>query len=298
MKTILISGTNENLQKIADSICDKGDKVIRIEDLIPSSSLEKEFRKLAKSGEIFAVTEAFFGLPNSKFSELFEKLKGQKQTFDFEIKLVLVTDCKPVDLRDYFQNLLGEFRIKLTTAFIFNLPQISLTESFDFENELLNLKNAISGSAEQFSASKNKVTIYTDGACSVNPGKGGWGAILISGSKEKKFSGYAENTTNNQMELTAVIKALEALKRDCEVELYSDSAYVVNAINNNWLEGWKNNGWIGSDKKPVKNQPLWERLDELLSRHKVHFNKVKGHADNEYNNRCDKLATGEISKHS
>lgn len=141
------------------------------------------------------------------------------------------------------------------------------------------------------------VEIYTDGACSGNPGAGGWGAVLMYGSYKKEISGYEDNTTNNKMEMTAVIRALSMLKSKCNVKLYSDSAYVVNSINENWLSSWKNNGWRGSDKKPVKNQELWMELDRLLKLHNVEFIKVKGHADNEYNNRCDALATGEIAKH-
>lgn len=141
------------------------------------------------------------------------------------------------------------------------------------------------------------VTIYTDGACSGNPGAGGWGAILMAGDKKKEFSGFDSETTNNKMELTAVIEALKALKKPCTVELYSDSAYVVNAFLQGWLDNWKANGWRGSDKKPVKNIELWQELDSLLQVHDVKFIKVKGHADNEYNNRCDALATGEIAKH-
>ncbi len=145
---------------------------------------------------------------------------------------------------------------------------------------------------------KFDVTIYTDGACSGNPGAGGWGAVLICGDYKKEISGYDRETTNNKMELTAVIKALEMLKQESNVELYSDSAYVVNAINEGWLENWKTKNWIGSDKKPVKNIELWQTLDNLLCKHNVHFNKVKGHADNELNNRCDALATGEIAKNA
>lgn len=142
------------------------------------------------------------------------------------------------------------------------------------------------------------VTIYTDGACSGNPGAGGWGAILMCDGKKKEFSGFDPETTNNKMELTAVIVALTKLKKPCNVELYSDSAYVVNALNQGWLENWKTNGWRGSDKKPVKNIELWQELDKLLDVHDVKFIKVKGHADNEYNNRCDALATGEIAKNA
>lgn len=142
------------------------------------------------------------------------------------------------------------------------------------------------------------VTIYTDGACSGNPGAGGWGAVLMYGDYKKEISGYEPNTTNNKMELTAVIKALQVLKKECTVKLYSDSAYVVNSVSQKWLDNWKNNGWKGADKKPVKNIDLWQTLDELLLKHQVTFIKVKGHADNEFNNRCDALATGEIAKHA
>lgn len=139
-----------------------------------------------------------------------------------------------------------------------------------------------------------EVTIYTDGACSGNPGPGGWGAVLIYGEHKKEISGAKKETTNNEMELTAVIEGLKLLKEQCKVELYSDSAYVVNAFLNNWLESWKKNGWKTAGKKPVKNQELWEELDRLTSYHDVTFNKVKGHSDNELNNRCDFLATSAI----
>ena len=135
-----------------------------------------------------------------------------------------------------------------------------------------------------------KVTIYTDGACSGNPGPGGYGAVLIYNGNEKEISGGEKSTTNNKMEMMGVIKALEMLKEKCDVEVYSDSAYVVNSINNKWVYSWKKNNWIKSDKSKAKNIELWERLLELIDYHNVKFVKVKGHADNEYNNRCDKLA--------
>ena len=141
------------------------------------------------------------------------------------------------------------------------------------------------------------VIIYTDGACSGNPGLGGWGAILIYKNKEQEISDYEENTTNNKMELTAAIKALERLKEPCEVELYSDSAYLVNAFLEGWLTKWQMNGFKSSNKKPVQNVDLWQKLIELNNIHKITWVKVKGHADNVYNNRCDALATGEIAKH-
>lgn len=139
------------------------------------------------------------------------------------------------------------------------------------------------------------VTLYTDGACSGNPGPGGYGAILIFKGFEKEISGGELNTTNNKMEITAVVKGLEAIKERCRVTVYSDSAYVVNAVEKGWIKSWKNNGWKKADKKPVKNVDLWERLLELMDYHEVKFVKVKGHADNEYNNRCDRLAVKETN---
>ena len=143
----------------------------------------------------------------------------------------------------------------------------------------------------------NKVTIYTDGACSGNPGIGGWGAVLFHGNTKKEISGYEENTTNNRMELTAAIMALEKLKMPCEIDLYSDSAYLINAFNEGWIISWQMNGFKNANKKPVANVELWEKLIEFNNTHKITWIKVKGHADNVYNNRCDELATGEIAKH-
>ena len=134
-----------------------------------------------------------------------------------------------------------------------------------------------------------KVRIYTDGACSGNPGPGGWGAILIYGETEKELSGSEAVTTNNRMELISVITALEALREPCEVELYTDSQYISNAVNLGWLESWKKRGWSRKGGE-VKNLDLWMKLVPLLESHKVTFNWVKGHAENEYNNRCDELA--------
>lgn len=138
------------------------------------------------------------------------------------------------------------------------------------------------------------VIIYTDGACSGNPGPGGWGAILMYEDVKKEISGAKENTTNNIMEITAVLEALKLLKVECNVKIYSDSAYVVNAFNQGWIVNWKKNNWKTSGKDPVKNKELWEELDSLVQKHKVEFIKVKGHSDNEYNNRCDYLATSAI----
>lgn len=134
------------------------------------------------------------------------------------------------------------------------------------------------------------VILYTDGACSGNPGPGGWGAILEYGGAEKELSGGEDSTTNNRMELTAVIRGLEALKEPCTVELYSDSKYVIDALQKGWAKGWRARGWIKSDKKPALNPDLWQRLLELTQMHQVHCHWVKGHADNPKNNRCDQLA--------
>lgn len=132
--------------------------------------------------------------------------------------------------------------------------------------------------------------MYTDGACSGNPGPGGYAAILMYEGNEKEISGFEKETTNNRMELTAVIKGLEIIKEPCDVEIYSDSTYVVDSIEKGWLLGWQKNNWKKSDKKGVKNIELWKELIEFLKVHNIKFIKVKGHSDNEYNNRCDKLA--------
>jgi len=140
-----------------------------------------------------------------------------------------------------------------------------------------------------------KIRIYTDGACSGNPGPGGWGAILIYGSKKKELSGFEASTTNNRMELTSVLKALEALKEPCEIELYTDSQYVANAVNKGWLLSWEKKGWKKKGGE-VKNPDLWVKLIPFLEQHKISFIWVKGHADNEYNNRCDELAVAAREK--
>jgi len=142
-----------------------------------------------------------------------------------------------------------------------------------------------------------KVTVYTDGACSGNPGPGGWGAILMFGDQKKEISGFVCLTTNQRMELTAAVEALKKLKEPCSVSLYSDSAYLVNAFRQHWLDNWQRNGWKNSRKDPVENQDLWKELLELTSVHRVQWIKVKGHAENVFNNRCDELAREEINKH-
>jgi ribonuclease HI len=146
-----------------------------------------------------------------------------------------------------------------------------------------------------------KITIYTDGACSGNPGPGGWAAILIAGGQEKEISGFAPQATNNRMELTAAIEALRALKRPCQVTIYSDSAYLVQCFKEGWMEKWKRNGWQRAAKKgnrvkyePLLNVELWQELDRLLQTHQVTWEKVKGHAGDHYNERVDQLAVEQI----
>lgn len=140
-----------------------------------------------------------------------------------------------------------------------------------------------------------KVSIYTDGACSGNPGPGGWGTVLLYGRHRKEFSGFKLKTTNNEMELQAAVEGLGKLKHRCAVELFSDSAYLVNAFNEHWIDKWKTYGWKRK-KDELKNRELWIELDRLNEYHQVKWIKVKGHSDNVENNRCDELATGEISK--
>ena len=135
-----------------------------------------------------------------------------------------------------------------------------------------------------------EITIYTDGACSGNPGPGGWGAILMFKDYKKEISGSLKDTTNNIMELTAVIEALKLVKFPCKIKIYSDSAYVVNAFLQGWIYNWIKKGWKTADGSPVKNKELWEDLYKFTKTHEIEFIKVKGHSDNEYNNRCDELA--------
>lgn len=142
------------------------------------------------------------------------------------------------------------------------------------------------------------VTLYTDGACSGNPGPGGWGAILEYAGTEKELSGGEAETTNNRMELTAVIAGLSALKEPCIVELYSDSKYVIDGLSKGWAATWQKNGWKKADKKPALNPDLWEKLLELTTIHTLHYHWVKGHADNPKNNRCDQLAVAAAKMHN
>ena len=137
------------------------------------------------------------------------------------------------------------------------------------------------------------VMLYTDGACSGNPGPGGWGAILVYNEVEKELSGGEENTTNNRMELTAVIRGLQALKESCTVELYSDSKYVIDALEKGWAVSWQKNGWKKADKKPALNPDLWQILLELVENHEMRYHWVKGHAENPRNNRCDAMAVAQ-----
>ena len=141
-----------------------------------------------------------------------------------------------------------------------------------------------------------QVTLYTDGACSGNPGPGGWAAILLYGEAEKVLSGGEASTTNNRMELTAAIEGLKALKEPCAVTLYSDSRYLVDAVNLGWARGWRSRGWMRTKKDPAKNPELWAELLRLLEKHQTELRWVKGHGDNEYNARCDALAVAESKR--
>lgn len=143
---------------------------------------------------------------------------------------------------------------------------------------------------------KKTIEMYTDGACSGNPGPGGWGTVLLYGEAMRELSGYMPETTNNRMEVFAAIQGFSALKQPCAVTLYSDSAYLVNAFNKGWIYNWQKNGWKTAAKQPVENQDLWKMLLIVMRPHEVTIVKVKGHADNRWNNRCDQLATGEIKK--
>lgn len=142
------------------------------------------------------------------------------------------------------------------------------------------------------------VSIYTDGACSGNPGPGGWAAILIYNGREKALSGGERQTTNNRMEMIAVISALEALKEPCQVELWSDSRYVIDALEKGWAVGWRSKGWVRSNKEPALNPDLWERLLQLTETHEMNYHWVKGHADNPFNNRCDAMAVAERDRYA
>lgn len=141
------------------------------------------------------------------------------------------------------------------------------------------------------------VDIYTDGACSGNPGPGGWGAVLVYGERERELSGGEAHTTNNRMELTAAIRALEALKEPCDITLTTDSLYLCNGLDKKWAEGWKKRGWKKSDGSPALNPDLWERLLELCAIHRVTLSWIRGHAGHEYNERCDRLAVAESEKY-
>lgn len=141
-----------------------------------------------------------------------------------------------------------------------------------------------------------KVDIYTDGACFGNPGAGGWAAVLIYKGTEKQISGYVPNTTNNRMELMAVLQAVKALKEPCDVTLYTDSAYIQKAFTQGWIKKWEQNGWKTSSKQPVENQELWKGILATIKPHKIIFVKVKGHSDNKYNNLCDAMAKKAIKE--
>ena len=214
----------------------------------------------------------------------------------------LVGACAMADSAENLSLLINEVCSKGGTT----IEAVEFFKKANFEDIVKGAMRASSERSFQLETSQNgkeesglkEITIYTDGACSVNPGPGGWGAILIYNGIEKEIAGGESETTNNRMELMAVISGLKALRLPkCKVNLYSDSAYVVNAVEQGWIYGWKNRGWKTSAKDDVKNVDLWQELLSLLNKHDVTFYKVKGHSDNEYNNRCDKLAREQSSKY-
>ncbi len=264
-------------------------------DLFPLSVSDSLTYSPLITGKLTIVLGLKYNNISKDFLALLETLDKQNSN---QVKVDVVVLAKQTDDSKYAVNWLNS----LTTEGLFNINVLGEFDGENLANDLELLTTALCIEKYKNKARKkpldNNITIYTDGACSGNPGAGGWGAILMSNNKTKEISGFDPSTTNNKMELLAVIVALESLKQPCNVELYSDSAYVVNALTQGWLKNWKSSGWKGADKKPVKNIDLWQRLDNLLNVHNVNFNKVKGHADNPYNNRCDELATGEIAKHA
>ena len=272
---------NEEKEIIMNNIKDSETEFKDIENLLVADVFN-DYKKITIFG---AIKIGFVSNELKDFLEVYIEAKQQKsQIFIIFVENYVENAKIAIDWVNYLKLQFG--------------LNISVSAEVSRENFADDIEFIFKSRQENKSNADNNVEIYTDGACSGNPGAGGWGAILFHGDYKKEISGFDPETTNNKMEITAVIKALELLKAPCNVELYSDSAYVVNAIKLGWLENWKSNGWIGSDKKPVKNIEYWKRLDELMQIHNVNFNKVKGHADNEFNNRCDELATGEIAKHA
>lgn len=274
MNLILIDGDEKLIEIAKKSILSEYNQ---IEEISNWSKLE-----LTKFDKIFLIT---------KITNNFVSFETQSLILECKIKLKIVVVYEAKSNEIPFVSWINS----LANDGNQNLSICLRIDYYELEKNINQINDTISGNDKEKKSSD--VTIYTDGACSGNPGAGGWGVILMANGKYKEASGYEPDTTNNRMELTAVIKALSILKKRCNVELYSDSAYVVNAINKNWLSNWKNNGWKNSGKESVKNIELWQELDTLLNYHSVNFIKVKGHSDNEYNNRCDMLATSEISNH-
>ena len=259
-------------------------------------SSEIDFKKFDKL--VFLVFEELY-FASEAFLSFFKSNAKKMEDLSVNIFVFKEKNTDKSLTKNWFSAVADDYNlnINLTDVILDKNFDRNLKVVFDKINQSLDGSNQLQTVLKPEIQKSNHVTIYTDGACSGNPGAGGWGAVLIHGERQKEISGFDEQTTNNRMEMTAVIEALSALKQKCMVDLYSDSAYVVNAINQKWLENWKSNNWIGADKKPVKNLELWQKLDELLTLHDVTFYKVKGHSDNVLNNRCDELATSEIAKH-
>ncbi len=282
MNLILVDGlAKEEFDVIKNAVAEKDTEVFKLQEF--DLSHINDYKKIT------IYTGLFLNFVTSNFM--------------FAVEKMLVENIKKVQIDVIFVENLGE-NAKIAIDWLnfvnerysFSFKVKAEIDRFNLADELKSQETNVSNLSQN--KADNIVSIYTDGACSGNPGAGGWGAILFHRNHKKEISGFEPNTTNNKMEITAVIRALEMLKAPCTVELYSDSAYVVNAITLGWLENWKKNNWLGSDKKPVKNIEYWKRLDGLMNVHSVNFNKVKGHSDNEFNNRCDELATGEIAAHA
>ena len=293
MKLYLIDDFESKQIAVIKNVLQADDsKFVELDDF----DVEDDYDNNPEVDEVFVVAK----IEHNFFSkDMFKFVKSLlKKKFAGSFKVVLIEnigDNSKIAI-EWLASLKNDYLLNLSVIGEFNAENLS--DELEILNKLSDKQKTQPVVEVAKSVEENRVLIYTDGACSGNPGAGGWGAILMHGNKAKEISGFEKETTNNRMELTAVIEALSMLKQPCTVELYSDSAYVVNAIKQGWLENWKNNGWIGSDKKQVKNIELWKSLDVLMQKHNVNFNKVKGHADNEFNNRCDALATGEIAKHA
>ena len=293
MKLYLIDDFESKQVSVIKNVLQADDsKFVELDDF----DVEDDYGNNPEIDEVFVVAKIEHNFLSKDMFKFVKSLLKKKFASSFKVLLIENMGDNSKIAIEWLASLKNDYLLNFSVIGEFNAENLS--DELEILNKISDKQKTQPVVEVARSVEENRVLIYTDGACSGNPGAGGWGAILMHGNKAKEISGFEKETTNNRMELTAVIEALSMLKQPCIVELYSDSAYVVNAIKQGWLENWKNNGWLGSDKKQVKNIELWKTLDVLMQRHNVNFNKVKGHADNEFNNRCDALATGEIAKHA